>query len=403
MDCNHVQGGNYLMLLRSILIVLVAATCVFSQATSALARYSSNDKAEALFNEGLAFTRKGKYRLAIGKYRQAVKLDHTFVASYINMSLCYNKVSDPRSAITAATSALKYNPTSSYAFVNRARAYKAMLKYNNAIYDYNNAIKYEPNQPSYYLERGTCLERIGMKKEANADFQKAMKLPGKTAWENFEKGEAYYGLGEFKKAISMFSLAIKQDPNLLVAVHDRGLCYATINNYASAIADYSLCLKKDPTYYHCYYLRGSARLMSGKSALAAQDFKKHLELMRWRGSHAPYAVMMGVLAYRLSKNNKAATDLLNQAGTKLSLRGSWPAPVIEFLAGRLSQKQLLASAGRSTDRLTEAKTYLGINLVASGKIAQGKKELTWVRQNGNRKFSEYQLATAELSRNSASP
>ncbi|MBX9694794.1 MAG: tetratricopeptide repeat protein, partial [Cyanobacteria bacterium] len=320
-----------------------------------------------------------------------------FVAANINMALSLNQLGEFRQAVDAATQALRFNSTSSYALYHRGCARIELGQFAEASEDFTRAIADDPGNPGYYLQRARCYERMGQNQKANADFAIGAKLPGKTVSENLFKAAAYYGQGQFEKAIPVFTLTIKQDPTCINAIHDRGLCYATTGKYKEAINDYTRCLKINPEYYHCYYLRAAAKLMSGDNSGASSDFNKHLSTMKWRGSHAPYSVMMCTIADRKLKNDKEANALLTQANRTFASQ-SWPAPIIQYLSGKLSGGQLEQACGGDVDRLTEMRAYVGLNLSSQGNSVQAIKQLSWVKEYGNRKFSEYRLATTELAR-----
>jgi len=76
---------------------------------------------------------------------------------------------------------------------------------------------------------------------------------------------------------------------------------------------------------------------------------------------------------------------------------AWPYPVIRYLRGEIDQKALLAAA-TETDKMTEARCYLGLDLALKGQTAEAREHLLWVKEHGTPSFIEYTAAVAELER-----
>jgi lipoprotein NlpI len=77
--------------------------------------------------------------------------------------------------------------------------------------------------------------------------------------------------------------------------------------------------------------------------------------------------------------------------------GAWPYPAIAYMRGELPAEGLPAAASNN-DRKTEARAYLGMDLLLRGRIADAREHFVWVKEYGNKRFLEYPLAVAELAR-----
>ncbi|MCI0660705.1 MAG: hypothetical protein L0220_06500, partial [Acidobacteria bacterium] len=116
----------------------------------------------------------------------------------------------------------------------------------------------------------------------------------------------------------------------------------------------------------------------------------------WNGDLAQFMVITAVLGYRQAGLNSEAEVLLSQAPKRLEVV-AWPFPVISYLKGEMSAQQVVNLADNN-DRMTEARVYLGIDLIRQGKQREGIAHLQWVKDHGNRRFVEYPMALAELNR-----
>lgn len=359
-----------------------------------LAAYTDNREAEKFYEKGCHLMEAGHYQDAIPPYIEAVKRDKNFVAAYINLALCYNHVNQPRQAIEAATNALKGNNESSYAYINRSIAYQTLGQWDKALLDVNQAIRYENDAARYYIRRAKIYEKLGQFDKAKADRDHIIHLPAKTADDYYERSCAFYEIGNFVKALIDCTSAIKQkgsDPQLY---YQRGLTEATLGNYNKAIADYNRAILLNDKYAQAYYLRGASYLFSNQNDKAILDFKKHIQLTNWQEAHGPYSVMFLAIAYkRLNKDAEAQKILFE--GKQHASANDWPAPVIAYLNKQISANELLAKANNK-DLLTEAHAYIGADLAAAKKMKAAQEHLSWVKQNGNKSFSEYQLASSIL-------
>jgi hypothetical protein len=76
---------------------------------------------------------------------------------------------------------------------------------------------------------------------------------------------------------------------------------------------------------------------------------------------------------------------------------AWPYPIIRFLRGEVSADALLAMAD-STDKMTEARCYVGMDLSQSGRREEALPHFRWVQENGTQDSLEYFLVLSELRR-----
>jgi len=136
-------------------------------------------------------------------------------------------------------------------------------------------------------------------------------------------------------------------------------------------------------------------LLTG-SEKAGDDERKLLELEGWRGEHSQYAVLWGYFGSRRAGKAEAARRFLDDAAAKCDT-AAWPYPVIRYLRGEIDQNALLAAA-TDTDKMTEARCYLGLDLAEKGKSAEAREHFLWVKEHGNPGFTEFTVALAELDR-----
>jgi hypothetical protein len=75
----------------------------------------------------------------------------------------------------------------------------------------------------------------------------------------------------------------------------------------------------------------------------------------------------------------------------------WPYAVVRYFQRRLTGAALLATA-KDDDQMTEARTYLALDLILAGTPQAARPHLEWVRLHGTRTYFEYPVALAALKR-----
>jgi lipoprotein NlpI len=126
------------------------------------------------------------------------------------------------------------------------------------------------------------------------------------------------------------------------------------------------------------------------------DVRDGLDATPARGEYSTYIVLLGHFALRRAHHDGDARRLLDEATTKIDTT-DWPYPVIRYLRKEIDGKALLAAA-TDNDKMTDAQTFLGLDLIESGRSADALPGLKWVRDHGRKSFIEHDIAVAEIDR-----
>ena len=200
---------------------------------------------------------------------------------------------------------------------------------------------------------------------------------------------------ELEIAIADYNEAIRLDPGYALAYNNRGNAWLAKKDYDKAIADYNEAIRLDPGFALAYYNRGASFLLTG-SEKAGDDERKFLELEGWRGEYSQYAVLWGYFGSRRAGKAEVARRVLDEAAAKCDT-AAWLYPVIRYLRGEIDQNALLTAA-TDTDKMTEARCYLGLDLALKGRDDTAREHYRWVVEHGTPTFIEYTIAAAELER-----
>jgi tetratricopeptide (TPR) repeat protein len=247
-------------------------------------------------------------------------------------------------------------------FNNRGRVWEAKQEHDKAIADYNEAIRLDPQFALAYCNRGVAREAKQEHDEAIADY----------------------------------NLATRLDPKFVYAYHDRGVVWAARREYDKAIADFNMAIRLDPKFVYGYSGRGIVWAAKQEHEKAIADFNEYLRLDGWKGSRSLYAVIFGHFVALRDGRNDQAKSFLDDAAARCD-KSVWPYPVVEYLRGESNQAKLLATA-TDNDKMTEARCFLGLDLIQKKDKDSARIHFRRVKDHGNPRSVEYWIALSELDR-----
>ncbi|MBX9722107.1 MAG: hypothetical protein K2X81_11975, partial [Candidatus Obscuribacterales bacterium] len=258
----------------------------------------------------------------------------------------------------------------------------------------------QPNNPLLYATRASYLKQAKLYDAAIADYSKALELgeSNQLAYMWYEgRALAYNTLGKETQALADFSKTIELKPQYIPAYYYRGRIYNNRKESEKALSDFNFVIESNPGWNpDVYYSRAVSNLSLGNSLESARDFKYFLDSDKWQDKTAPYAVLLGYVAFRKAGKHLDAQALIATASQKFT-DSSWPSIVIQYLLGKESAEKIL-SAASGNDDLTEAHWFIGAKLLYDSRIEDARKHLGWVVENGNKSFLDYDLARNELAK-----
>jgi len=246
-------------------------------------------------------------------------------------------------------------------------------------------------------DEGTRLLREGQEKDAIPAFDKALRLNPRYAEAYNARGVTYNELAEYERALKDYDAALGLNPKYAEAYFNRGNAYNDLGQAEQAIKDYDEALRLDQNYIGAYYNRALAH-MSLRHGEAAADARSYLKLKGWKEENVrdQYMVLFAHFSDRWAKRDVDARLILDEAASKCDTT-KWPYPIIRYLRRELTVQDLLAEA-TDADKKTEARTYMGLDLLLMGNRVDGLTHLEWVKENGKKAFAEYGFAVNELRR-----
>jgi tetratricopeptide (TPR) repeat protein len=308
---------------------------------------------------------------------------------------------DRSGAIVDYTKAIAVAPNYAYAYNNRGNQRRLGKDPTGAIADFTAAIALDSTYALAYRNRG--LAHIDRKESALAvaDFTTALRFVPRDATAFLNRGRARQALDDLDGAIADFTAALRVDSTYSSAYVNRTVARGAQGDLAGALADGDSAVKIDPRDPFGYEARAYTRLALHDGAAANVDALESLRLRQGSDSHFAYGVIVGSLGLRQAGRTADAAAFLSTWGSQADST-NWPYAVVRYLERKLSAVALLAKA-KDSDEITEARTYLAVDLLLAGNGPAALPHLRWVRDHGTRTYFEYPVALAELRRASGGP
>jgi tetratricopeptide (TPR) repeat protein len=137
-------------------------------------------------------------------------------------------------------------------------------------------------------------------------------------------------------------------------------------------------------------------LQRGRNDVAAREVRTYLEKAGAADESGQYAAFIGAIAHwRLGQPQEA--DALLARAAEAAPAHSWVATVTTYLQGGVGDGEFLGRAKDNGQR-TEAHTYVGVKAALAGRLDEARAQFAWVKEHGDRNYTEYPLAVAELKR-----
>ena len=270
---------------------------------------------------------------------------------------------DSDRALSDCNEAIRLNRSFAAAYLNRGNVYLSKSDFDHALADFNEALRLDPKNAWAYAERGNLYQNRGDFDRALLDLNESIKLDPGYALAYFSRGDLYRKRGELARAMGDMNDTLRLDPNYALAYFTRGHLSFMLGNGPAALDDFGKAIKLNGDDAIAFFNRGvTYYLVGGRNPDAIADFKKAAEL----NPKDAYAALWLELAQR---RNNAPTHLA-KAAKDLDMT-VWPAPVIRLFLGELNAEQAFGAA-IDTDPQTKAAQTCEVNFY-SGELALLKK------------------------------
>lgn len=252
--------------------------------------------------------------------------------------------------------------------------------------------KFAPSQISLGILRLQQEKQI----EARALFKSAIDSDPQNYLAHYYYAGTLRAEKQYEEAIASYQRSIALKPDASPAFSGLAYTYLQSGREDDAVRTLTQGLGVNPR--NDYFYRTLAYIFLGRrmGQTAVNYAVGYFVLKGWREDHSHYMALVKYFGLRQAERAVDAAKVLEEATSKLDAT-EWPYPVIQYLKHSLTLEDLLTQAN-SQDKLTEAHTYVGLELSLNGDRSAALDHLRWVKENGNRNFVEFPLALAEITR-----
>lgn len=351
----------------------------------------------ALSEEGTAHAKQRRYDQAILAFQRAIALDPKFAHAHYGLGTTYLNLGKPAEALEPLRTAVRLDPSLPGAQMNLGMTLASMRRHDESMVHFDAARRLRPDDPAVHDSIAFALHNNGRIEEALASYREARRLAPTVAGSIFSEGLMLMRLARFDEAIEPLETAARLDPKYDNARYHLSNAYNRVGRFDDAVQSFTTLLALRPDLPEGLQHRAwNALYAGGRGAMVAADATRFLQLVEWKHATAPFMAVVASIGFRQSGDVNSSEAILDEALSR-GRAEVWPSPIIRYLRGQQTAEQLLAAAD-TNDRRTEARAYLGLDLILRGRTDEARGHFEWVREFGNRRFLEYTLSVAELTR-----
>ncbi len=353
--------------------------------------------AEQYVEQGNKLASQKQFDAAIESYKEAIKLNPNLASAYLGIGTAYGSVGRAGDAFEPMKTAVRLAPDNVLAHINLAVTLSNLRRYDEALAELNEAKRLSPKDGRIYNMTGNVLSSTGKFEEAITNYKKSAELNPDQSANYHNIGLMYMRLGKFTEAVEPLETALRLNPSYQNARYHLSNAYSKTGRYQEAIESWTKFLELVPNGYEALNNRALNYLYEGNYGREiAADSRAFLDNHGWKDSTSTYMVIYANFGYRKAGMFPEAQKILFEAAKK-SNTNTWIYNAVRYLSGEISEQELMQLAV-DNDKKTEAHTYLGMDLLLKGKTEEARKHFEWVKDYGNKRFTEYPLAVEELKR-----
>ena len=330
--------------------------------------------------------------------------------------LMKSRAGDREGALAALDRAIALDPELADAVMTRAEVLDSLGRTEEAREGYERARRIWSDMPSGAADRRYVFRRRGKFAFEIEAYELVRTNVRSKILPQLAHGNALLAIGKAAKALDSYERALKVDPKQNQTLALKGEALSALGRYEEAIQLFDSVLAANPRDVETLNARGIARLALGRLAEANEDWGNQLAALPPTSSAARGCVAMRLgnhsvahaefgLAHAKEPGNSywllyraSAARLAGLTGEPLSVPAGdgWPARLIGFLAGEVSEERLIEQA-TSRSRLTEARFQMGV-VAAETNPAAARRLWKDVVQEGAPAMIEVAAASNALAR-----
>jgi membrane associated rhomboid family serine protease/tetratricopeptide (TPR) repeat protein len=306
------------------------------------------------------------------------------------------KANQPKEALNKLNKLIEKHPDNPQARYYRAIAYISLNELSKAVVDLDVTLKSKVDFPPALELKAKTLNDLRLYKEALQAANSLVTAEPNDAESYLIRSSIYDRLDNTAKTLEDANTAVRLNPNNAATYNNRGYAFINLGLIDDALKDFSTALKMQPKFTASRIGTALCHFMQFDYISCDQESSQILADEGWKDSVAPQMVILSSICRRQLHQEPQRLILLDHALRELEPSNSQYA-IIEYLAGRLTADAVFQKM-KDNDQMTEAKAYIALDLLAQGDGTKASPMLIWVKEKGNRAFTEYDLIMGILSK-----
>jgi len=184
------------------------------QNNNALLSLTPDQQAKALYEQGVKFTKAGKYEEAVKAYQQAISLKSDLVEAQHELGFALFKLRKYEDAIAAFKQALTLKPKNAETYRTLGLSYKALGRWSDASEAFRKAIEIKPDHPATYYNLGLIYKEMNDADSAITAYKAATRLKPNYAAAHYELGLSYVAAGDGDAAMGEYNTLVSLNRKL---------------------------------------------------------------------------------------------------------------------------------------------------------------------------------------------
>jgi lipoprotein NlpI len=209
------------------------------------ATMSDEQKANVLYQRGLANSAGKKSADAVKDFRSAIGTNPKHLAAYMALADTYAEAKQTQQAIQAYSEAIRAFSKEPLIHNNQGMFYQKIGRPNDALRSYTAALKIDPNYHIAMTNRGFTWLEGGRAAEAQKDFTASLKMNPKQVAVYSMRGTALLVQGKWQEAVADYQTVMKLNPKDPIAHADAGFAHFFGKNYEGALTEFNNVVKID--------------------------------------------------------------------------------------------------------------------------------------------------------------
>lgn len=231
------------------------------------------DYAEAYYNKGLSYSRKGEFHKAVNAYEEAIAIKPEYLSAHLSAGLAYSSLQEFDKSIEAFQQCIAIDADDSDAWYNMGSIYFQKKEFDKAIDAFEQGLAINPDDHEAYNNLGISWYNKREDDKALDCYLKALELKPDYYLAFYNMGLVLWSKREFDNAIQSYQNAIANKPDYYLAYYKMGQTYLDMGQPDDAIASSQKAIALKPDYADAFF--NMALAYADK-----KDFDKAIEAYR---------------------------------------------------------------------------------------------------------------------------